>query len=43
MGTYLGVRDTGEKSPTIPHRLSVVREREQSLFREALWDGPVAD
>jgi hypothetical protein len=40
MGTYLEVRDTGEKSPTIPHRLSC--KREQSLaqarrFGMGLW------
>ena len=31
MGTYLEVRDTGEKSPTIPHRLL----RKQSSFGSA--------
>ena len=43
MGTYPEVRDTGEKSPTIPHRLFVARQRAKSSARETLWDGPVAD
>jgi hypothetical protein len=43
MGTYPEVRDTGEKSPTIPHRLSFARGRAKFSARETLWDGPVAD
>ena len=33
--TYLSVRDTGEKSPTIPHRLRGGNSAEQSLARGA--------
>jgi hypothetical protein len=33
--TYPAVRNTGEKSPTRPHRLSLVERREQSLARDA--------
>src|ERR1700676_4014740 len=36
MGTYPEVRDTGEKSPTIPHRLSFARGRAKSLSGGAL-------
>src|SRR5579859_877532 len=33
--TYLEVRDTGEKSPTIPHRFLALREvRNKAFFRE---------
>src|SRR5579859_4462671 len=40
MGTCLRVRNTGEKSPTRPHRLSVVRGGEQSPFaRGGAWRG----
>ena len=43
--TYPQVRDTGEKSPTNPHQVSLVKRREQRLTRESepLRDGPVAD
>ena len=43
--TWPQVRDTGEKSPTNPHKVFFVEGGEQSLFREreVPGDGPVAD